>query len=314
MQNEVCQILGIKYPIIQGAMQWISDSSLVAAVSNSGGLGVLATADYEKEVIRAEIRKIKATTDKPFAVNITMISRTLKETIDVVLEEGIPFAALTAGNPTPYLPLFKEAGIPYCGVVATVKQALKMEEMGASFVVAEGEESGGHIGGMTTMAFVPQAVSALKKIPVVAAGGIADGRGMAAALMLGAKGIQIGTSLLVSKECTIHPNVKKALLAADSGDIVVAKRRVALPVRCINNDFMKKFVELDKRCASDDEYFKLWMGSSVRASRDGDVENGSIMAGQIIGLVNEERSVSSIIQGILSEYGALRQTLPDFSN
>ncbi|MCL2602240.1 MAG: nitronate monooxygenase family protein [Treponema sp.] len=241
------------------------------------------------------------------------MSRTLQETVDVVVEEKVPFAVLTAGNPAPYIPLLKKAGIPFFAVVATVKQALKMEEMGACLIVAEGEESGGHIGPMTTMALIPQTASALKSVPVVAAGGIADGRGMAAAFMLGAEGIQMGSAFMVSSECTIHKNVKNAIIEADSGSIVVAKRRIARPVRGLNNALMKSFAELDTCCAPKEDYDKLWAGSCLRASKDGDTENGSIMVGQIVGLIKEERSASAIIQGVLAEYNSLRQTLPEIS-
>jgi enoyl-[acyl-carrier protein] reductase II len=293
-------------------MQWVSDWSLVSAVSNAGGFGILAAADYEKEDMRNEIRKTKEATNKPFAMNITLISQTVKETFEVVAEEKVPFVVLTAGNPAPYLPLLKEAGIPFFAVVATVKQALKMEELGACLIVAEGEESGGHIGNMTTMALIPQIASALKKVPVVAAGGIADGRGMAAAFMLGAEGIQMGTAFMASEECTIHKNVKKAIIESDSSRIIVAKRRIGRPVRCLDNALMKSFVELDERCAPKDDYSKLWAGTTLRASREGDTENASVMVGQIIGLVNTERSVSAIIQDVLAEYNGLRQSLPEF--
>lgn len=311
MQNEVCRILRIRYPIIQGAMQCVSDASLVSAVSGAGGLGVLATADCPGEEVRSQVRAVRAVTDRPFAVNITMLSRTLEETVVAAVEEKVPFVVLTGGNPTPFIPRFREAGIPFLAVVATVRQAAKMEELGACVVVAEGEESGGHIGPMTSMALIPQVASVLKSVPVVAAGGIADGRGMAAAFMLGARGIQMGTAFLASRECTAHPNFKRAVLAADSGNVVVAKRRIARPVRCLDNTLMKSFAELDGRCAPKEEYDRLWSAAPLRASGDGDTENGALMVGQIVGLVNEERSAAAIMEDVLAGYAALRGSLPE---
>lgn len=313
MKNRVCEILGIKYPIIQGAMQWVSDSSLVSAVSNAGGLGVLATADMEAEAARSEIKKIRQATDKPFAVNITILSHTAKDVFDAAVEEKVPFLVMTAGNPAPFLPAIKEAGIPFLSLVATVKQAVKMEQMGACLIITEGQEAGGHIGEMTTMAMVPQVTSALK-IPLVAAGGIADGRGMAAAFMLGAEGIQMGTAFLASKECTAHTDFKKAIIEADAGSVVVTGRQIASAVRCIDNDLAKSFKELDAKFAPKEDYYKLGTGAAYRASKEGDVTNGSVMAGQIVGLVNSEQSVSVIIQNIINQYNSLRAFLPEISS
>lgn len=308
MQNRVCQILGIKYPIIQGAMQWVSDSSLVSAVSEAGGLGVLATADADKEVVRAEIKKIKQATEKPFAVNITILSKTAKDVFDVVIEEKVPFVVTTAGNPAPFIPLLKDAGIPFLSVVATVKQAVKMEQMGACLVVAEGQESGGHIGEMTSMALIPQTASAIK-IPVVAAGGIADGRGMAAAFMLGAEGIQMGTAFMISRECTVHQNFKNALIEADSGNVVVTGRKVAHAVRCLENDLTKAFRELDERNAASEAYGVVGKGATYRSAREGDVVAGSVMVGQIVGLVNAEKTAAQIMQDVVIQYNSLRLSL-----
>ena len=310
IENRVCKILGIKYPVIQGAMQWISDSSLVAAVSQAGGLGVLATADMDKEFIRSEIRKIRSLTDKPFAVNIAMLSKTVKETFEVATEEKVPFVVTAAGNPAPYLPMLQEAEVPFFSVVATVKQAVKMEQMGACLIVAEGQESGGHIGEMTSMALIPQVASGIK-VPIVAAGGIADGRGMAAAFMLGAEGIQMGTIFLTSNECSAHKDFKQAIVSADSGNVVVTGRRIYSAVRCLDNDLTKSLRELDDRCAKKEEYYELSVGASYRAAREGDLINGSIMAGQIVGLVDCEQSVSNIIQNIVSGYNNLRLCLPE---
>ena len=304
--------MGIKYPIIQGAMQWVSDASLVSAVSEAGGFGVLATADADKEFVRAEINKIRRATKKPFAVNITILSKTAKDIFDAAIEEKVPFVVTTAGNPAPFIPLLKTAGIPFLSVVATVRQAVKMEQMGACVVVAEGQESGGHIGEMTTMALIPQVASALK-IPIVAAGGIADGRGMAAAFMLGAEGIQMGTAFIAAKECTVHQNFKNALLKADCGNVVVTGRQVAHAVRCLENDLTKSFHELEKRCAAPEEYAIIGKGATYRSAKEGDVTTGSVMIGQIAGLVNEEKTVSQIIRDISGHYNSICRSLTEIS-
>ena len=308
MQNRVCEILGIKYPIIQGAMQWVSDASLVSAVSEAGGLGVLATADADKEVIRKEIWQVREATDKPFAVNITLLSKTVKEMFELVVEEKVPFVVTTAGNPAPYIPLLKEAGIPFFSVVATVRQGIKMEEMGACLVVVEGQEAGGHIGEMTTMALVPQTVSALH-IPVVAAGGIADGRGLAAAFMLGAQGVQMGTIFLTSKECTAHEEFKQRIIEASSKDVVVTGREISHPVRCLENELTKAFGELGKNNAPKEEYLALGTGAVYKAVKEGDVKGGSVMAGQIVGLVNSEKPVKDIMKEIITHYNSLCSSL-----
>ena len=308
MQNRVCEVLGIKYPMIQGAMQWVSDASLVSAVSKAGGLGVLATADAEKEVIRKEIWQVRAATDKPFAVNITLISKTAKEMFELAVEEKVPFVVTTAGNPAPYVPLLKEAGIPFFSVVATVRQGIKMQEMGACLVVVEGQEGGGHIGEMTTMALVPQTASALN-IPVVAAGGIADGRGMAAAFMLGAEGVQMGTIFLASKECTAHEEFKRMIIEASSKDVVVTGREISYPVRCLKNDLTEAFGELGKNNAPKEEYLALGTGTVYKAVKQGEVKKGSVMAGQIVGLVNSEKSVEDIVKEIITHYNSLCTSL-----
>jgi len=309
MTNRLCQILGIKYPIIQGAMQWVSDASLVIAVSNAGGLGMLATADADPDVVREQIKEIKAATDKPFGVNITLISKTAPDICKVAIEEQVPLVALTAGNPKPYIPYFKEAGIPFFSVVATVAQAKKMEDAGASFVVVEGQEAGGHIGEMTSMTFIPQAKDAVS-IPVVAAGGIADGRGMAAAFLLGAEGVQMGTAFMVAKECTIHQNFKDKLIAATSADSVVTGRKSGHPVRCLDNELTQAFIELDKKNATDEEYGKIGRGASFKAAREGNLTEGSFMSGQIVGLVNEEKTAQQIIEDTIKDYNDIRLTLP----
>ncbi|MCL1990868.1 MAG: nitronate monooxygenase [Defluviitaleaceae bacterium] len=312
MTNRVCQALGIKYPIIQGAMQWVSDASLVASVSEAGGFGVLASADAQKENIRVEIKKVKRATTKPFAVNITIISQTAKDILDVAIEEKVPFVVLTAGNPKPFIPLLKEAGIAFLSVVATVKQAIKMEELGASVIVVEGQEAGGHIGEMTSMTFIPQAVAAVN-VPIVAAGGIATGHGMAAAFALGAEGIQMGTAFMVSQECTIHQNVKDALIQADSGDSVVTGRKHHHAVRCIANELTKAFATLDEKNAPVEDYAAIGKGATYKASREGDVIHGSVMAGQIVGLVNSEKTTAEIIQDTIAEYNTVIRQLLEMS-
>jgi len=306
MKNKLCEIIGCQYPIIQGAMQWVSDASLVSAVSNAGGFGVLASADAQAEDIRKEIQQIKALTNKPFAVNIALISKTAEDVFKVVLEEGVPFVALTAGNPKPYIPYLIEAGIPFFGVVATVKQAAKMEEAGASFVVVEGMEAGGHIGEMTSMSFIPQARDVLS-IPLVAAGGISDGRGMAAAFALGADGIQMGSRFLLANECNVHENFKAKLLQASSSDSVVTGRLSNHAVRCIANDLTKAYQEQEQSKSS--ELVSLGKGAAYRAAVEGDMETGSIMAGQSLDLLTKESSAKEIIEETINQYNEVIASL-----
>ena len=295
MYADICSMLNIEYPIIQGAMAWISDPSLVSAVSEAGGLGVLATGHLNPEGCVKAIREIKAKTNKPFAVNIMLLSPFADELVKVVCEEKVPVVTTGAGSPGKYIQMFKESGTKVLPVAPSVAIAKRMEKDGADAVIAEGCESGGHIGKITTMALVPQVVDALN-IPVIAAGGIADGRGMAAARMLGASGFQIGTRFLVANECTVHPNYKERIIKAKDIDTTTTGASTGHPVRVIKNKLARKFEELEKNNAPSEELDALGRGSLRKAVVEGDIENGSVMSGQIAGLVNKEQSSEEIIK------------------
>ena len=304
MSNRVCDLLKIRYPIIQGAMQRISDSNLVAAVSKAGGLGVLATYGLLKDDVYKEIKETRRKTDNPFAVNISMLSTTVDDIAQLVMEESIDIVVTSAGNPERFMKDFKRLGIKVISVVGAVRQAVKMEGMGADVIVAEGQEAGGHIGEMTTMAMIPQIADSIQ-LPVVAAGGIADGRGMAAAFILGAEGVQMGTIFLPCTECAIHPNFKKAVLESNSDNVVVTGRCIGNAVRVMNNALAKEFINLEKANAPKEAYENLGTGALRRAVIEGDMEMGSVMIGQIVGLVKSQDSVADTIQRVLSEYNRI---------
>lgn len=292
-------MVGIKYPIIQGGMAWIADSSLAAAVSNAGGLGII-TGNAPLEWVRDEIRKAKSLTDKPFGVNIMLLGETAEAVAKMVCEEGVKVVTTGAGNPGKYIEMWKKYNIKVIPVVPSVALAKRMERSGVDAVIAEGCESGGHIGELTTMALVPQVVDAVN-IPVIAAGGIGDGRGAAAAFMLGASGIQVGTRFLVANECTVHENYKKRVIAAKDIDTQVTGRVTGHPVRVLRNKLTRQFQLLDKDGAALEKYEELGRGALSKAARQGDIDNGSVMAGQIAGLVCKEQSCSEIIQEMFSE-------------
>lgn len=298
MSNRVCEMLGIKYPVLQGGMAWIADASLAAAVSEAGGLGLI-TGTAPIEWIRDEIRKAKKLTNKPFGVNIMLMSEHADEVAKLVCEEGVSVVTTGAGSPGKYMEMWKENGIKVIPVVASVALARRMEKMGADAVVAEGTESGGHVGQLTTMALIPQVVDAVN-IPVIAAGGIADGRGVAASFMLGALGVQVGTRFLVAKECTVHQNYKDKVLGAKDIDTDVTGRSTGHPVRVIKNKLSRQFQKLEKDNGTVEELEALGRGSLPRAARDGDVINGSVMAGQVSGLINKEESCHDIIQDLMN--------------
>ena len=308
MYADICSMLNIEYPIIQGAMAWISDPSLVSAVSEAGGLGVLATGHLNPEGCVKAIREIKAKTNKPFAVNIMLLSPFADELVKVVCEEKVPVVTTGAGSPGKYIQMFKESGTKVLPVAPSVAIAKRMEKDGADAVIAEGCESGGHIGKITTMALVPQVVDALN-IPVIAAGGIADGRGMAAARMLGASGFQIGTRFLVANECTVHPNYKERIIKAKDIDTTTTGVSTGHPVRVIKNKLARKFEELEKNNAPSEELDALGRGSLRKAVVEGDIENGSVMSGQIAGLVNKEQSAEEIIKELYSQYKEIMNSI-----
>jgi enoyl-[acyl-carrier protein] reductase II len=300
INSEFFKELGVEYPIIQGGMAWVADSSLASAVSNAGGLGIIAAANAPVDYIRDEIRRAKQLTDKPFGVNIMLLSENAEEIAQLVCDEGVKVVTTGAGNPGKYMELWKLHGIKVIPVVASVGLAKRMERAGADAVIAEGSESGGHIGELTTMALVPQVVDAVN-IPVIAAGGIGDGRGLAAAFMLGVQGVQVGTRFLVANECTVHENYKKKVLAAKDIDAVVTGRPTGHPVRGLKNKLSRQFQKLEKENAPVEAFEELGRGCLPKAVKEGDVEMGSVLAGQIAGLINKEQSCKEIIEEMFAE-------------
>lgn len=281
-------------------MAWIADASLASAVSRAGGLGLIAAANAPADVVRSQIRAAKAATTRPFGVNIMLLSPSASEIAQLVIDEKVPIVTTGAGNPGLYMEAWKNAGIKILPVIPSVAYAKRMEKMGADAVIAEGCEAGGHIGELTTMVLIPQVADAVH-IPVVAAGGIADGRGMAAAFMLGASGVQIGTRFLVADECTVHENYKQKVIKSRDTDSAVTGRVTGHPVRCIKNRLVREFKELERRAATLEEYERLGSDRLRRAARDGDVVYGSVMAGQIAGLVNRCGSAQEIIKEICGD-------------
>lgn len=296
----ITKLLGIKYPVFQGAMAQIARYQLASAVSNAGGLGIIASGGMSPEQLREEIVNCKKHTDKPFAVNLMLMMHNIDEIIDVVIEEGVGIVTTGAGTPRKYMPKLKEAGIKVIPVIPSVKAAKKMEELGCDAVVVEGMEAGGHVGESTTMALLPQVTSAVN-IPVIAAGGIADGRGVAAAYCLGASGVQMGTVFLATDECPVSENYKNAILEAVDTSTTLTGTKFGAPVRGIKNELTKRYHELEEKSSTLMELEELTLGSLRKAAYEGDVENGSIMSGQIAGLVNEIRPVKDVIEGIFEE-------------
>ena len=309
MITEVTKLLGIQYPVIQGGMAWVAEHHLAAAVSEAGGLGLIGASAAPAEWVRNEIREAKKLTDKPFGVNIMLMSPYADEVAKVVAKKDIKVVTTGAGNPEKYMELWKNAGIRVIPVVASVALARRMERAGADAVVAEGCESGGHIGETTTMALVPQVADAVK-IPVIAAGGIADGRGMAAAFMLGAEAVQMGTRFVASKEAVVHENYKQLVIKAKDIDTRVTGRTTGHPVRAIRNEMTRHYLELEKEGAPFEELEKLTLGGLRRAVVDGDVKTGSVMSGQIAGMVKDEKSCKEIIEQMMNEMEELLKGAP----
>lgn len=297
--SKITELLNIQYPILQGGMAWISDASLAVGVSEGGGLGII-TGVGPTEVVREQIRKAKSLTDKPFGVNIMLMQDNVDEIADLVCEEGVTVVTTGAGSPGKYMDKWKAHNIKVIPVVPSVAIAKRMEKFGADAVVVEGMEAGGHIGQLTTMSLVPQVVDAVN-IPVIAAGGIGDGRGMAAAFMLGAEGVQMGTRFLVSSECSVHPKYKEKVLKAKDIDTEVTGTSTSHPIRVLRNKLTREYLKIEKEKGNCEELEELGRGALRRAVKDGDVENGSVMAGQIAGLVKSEQSCSQIIQEVISE-------------
>jgi enoyl-[acyl-carrier protein] reductase II len=300
MKTRICDLLKIEYPIVQGGMAWVAEHHLAAAVSNAGGLGIIAAGNAPAEHVRDEIRKAKALTDRPFGVNIMLLSPHASEVAKVVVEEKVAVVTTGAGNPESYIPMWKEAGITIIPVVASVALAKRMEKYGADAVVAEGCEAGGHIGELTTMALIPQIVDAVK-IPVIAAGGIGDGRGLAAVFMLGAEAGQIGTRFVVSHESIVHGNYKKRIISSKDIDSAVTGRSTGHPVRSIRNNMTRNYLKLEQDGKSFEELELLTLGSLRKAVVEGDIIEGSVMAGQIAGLISKEQSCKEIIEEVVQE-------------
>lgn len=300
MKTDITKLLGIEYPIIQGGMAWVAEYHLASAVSNAGGLGLIGAANAPADWVRDQVRKMKELTERPFGVNIMLMSPYAGEVAKVIVEEKVPVVTTGAGNPEKYLKMWKDAGTKVIPVVASVAMAKRLERAGADALVAEGCEAGGHIGETTTMALVPQVVDAVR-IPVVAAGGMADGRGVAAAFMLGAQGVQMGTCFVVTKESQVHEAYKERILNAKDIDTRVTGRSTGHPVRALRNEMTRKYLELENSGASLEELELLAVGGLRKAVVEGDVKGGSLMAGQIAGLVKESLSCKELIEKIVSE-------------
>ena len=298
--NRVCEILGIKYPIFQGAMAWISGGELAGAVSRDGGLGIIAGGGMEPDLLRENIRKAKAITSNPFGVNLMLMRPDVEEQINVCIEEGVKVITTGAGNPGAFMDKLKAANIKVIPVIPTVKLAERMQKIGADAIIVEGMESGGHVGSITTMALLPQIVNAVN-IPVIAAGGIASGKQFLAALSMGAEAVQCGTIFLTAKECLIHQNYKNAILKAKDRSTVTTGNFTGHPVRVIETKLAKEMLELEKNGAPKEKIEELGRGSLRNAVVEGDVENGSVMAGQVAAMVNEERTTKEILEYLICD-------------
>ena len=304
MKTRVTELLGVEKPIIQGGMAWVAESHLAAAVSNAGGFGIIGAANAPAEVVRNYIREAKEMTDKPFGVNIMLMSPYAADIAKVVVEEKVAAVTTGAGSPEQYMEQWKAANIKVIPVVASVALAKRMERCGADAVVAEGTESGGHIGQATTMTLVPQVVDAVS-VPVIAAGGIGDGRGFAAAMMLGAKGVQMGTRFVIARESIVHENYKQRILKAKDIDSEVTGLSGGHPIRSLRNQMTREYLRLEKEGASMEELELLTLGSLRKAVQEGDVKNGTVMAGQIAGLLKKEQTCREIIEEVMAEAGTL---------
>lgn len=301
IRTPLCDIIGIEKPIFQGGMAWVSESKLAAAVSNAGGLGIISAMNADGEYLRGQIRACREMTDKPFGVNVMLMSPHAAEVARVILEEKVPVVTTGAGLPGPFMKEWVPAGIKVVPVVPSTAIARRVARDGAAAVIAEGCESGGHIGELTTMALVPQVVDVVD-IPVLAAGGIADGRGMAAAMMLGAQGVQCGTCFLAANECQIHENYKQKVLAARDIDTQVTGRRLGHPVRALKNPFTRAFGEMEYNSnITNQQIEKFGVGAVRKAAVEGDLENGSFLAGQIASMVKKEQPCRDIIDGMLAQ-------------
>ncbi|MDR2162876.1 MAG: enoyl-[acyl-carrier-protein] reductase FabK [Clostridiales Family XIII bacterium] len=305
MKNDIREMFGIEYPILQGGMAWVAEANLAAAVSNGGGLGLIAAGNADADYVREQIRKARELTDRPFGVNVMLMNPAAESIIRVLCEEQVAVATTGAGNPSKYVTDLKAAGVKVIPVVASVALAIRLERSGVDALVAEGTESGGHIGELTTMALVPQVADAVD-VPVIAAGGIADGRGVAAAFMLGASGVQVGTRFLAATECRVAQPYKDRLLKAKDSDTVVTGRPTGHPVRVLKNKFAKEALALERQESLSLEDYENFLSGTLRAAVvDGDVEHGSLMAGQIAGLVQREQPAAEIIREMFTGAGSV---------
>lgn len=307
MAKSITEVLGIKYPIIQGGMAWISDAKLAASVSNAGGAGIISCGGRTTEYVREEIRKAKQLTDKPFGVNVMLMAPNKDEIVDVICEEKPAFVTLGAGNPVPYFAKLKEAGIKVIPVIPNVKLAKRVAAAGADAMIAEGMEAGGHIGVLTTMALMTQVIPEIKDIPVVMAGGFGDGRGLAAAMLMGAGGVQMGTRFLVAEECSVHENMKQKLIEAVDTDTIVTGLTLGGAVRGIKNKFSTEFVQKENEGkTSKEELIRMATGTNKLAAVEGDVVNGMMQAGQSLTVLQKVEPVATIIEDIMKQ---ARETL-----
>ena len=300
MKTEITELLGIRYPIIQGGMAWVADYHLAATVSNAGGLGLIGSGGAPAEWVREQVREAKKLTDQTFGVNLMLMNPEADQIARVLVEEGVAVVTTGAGSPEKYMSMWKEAGMKVIPVVASVALAKRMERCGADAIVAEGTEAGGHLGELTTMVLVPQIVDAVS-VPVIAAGGIADGRGIAAAFMLGARGVQIGTQFVVTKECNVHENYKQALIKARDIDSRVTGRTTGHPVRVLRNAMVKEYLKKEQAGAPFEELEQLTLGALRKAVVDGDVTNGSVMAGQCASMAHEIMTCKELITKLTHE-------------
>ncbi|MHB0858512.1 MAG: nitronate monooxygenase [Anaerolineae bacterium] len=300
LKTALTDLLGIDYPIIQGGMAWVATWELVVAVSEGGGLGVLGAGNAPGEYVRAQIEQIKTHTTKPYGVNVPLFSPFVNDVVAACIDARVPVFTTGAGNPTPFIAPMKSAGAVVIPVVASASLARRLERAGADAVIAEGEESGGHIGSVTTMALVPQVVDAVS-VPVIAAGGMGDGRGLVAALALGAAGVQMGTRFICTDECIAHPNYKQAIVQANERSTMVTGMSIGHPVRCLRNPMSREFEELEKRGASDQEVIEFGTGRLRLACMEGDVTRGSMMAGQSAGLVHDVMPAAEVLRRMVAQ-------------
>jgi len=307
-KSKITELLNIEYPIIQGGMAWVANHQLAAAVSKAGGLGIIAAGNARGEYVREEIRKVKQLTDKPFGVNIMLMSKYAEDIVDIVCDEGVPVVTTGAGNPGKYIKKLKEHNVKVIPVVPTVSLAVRLEKQGVDAVIVEGTEAGGHIGELTTMVLVPQVCDAVN-IPVIAAGGVGDSRGLIAAFALGAEAVQIGTRFVCSFEAPVHQNYKEEIIKAGDRDAVATGRTTGHPIRVLKNSFVKEYLELESKCTPVEELEALKTGRLRRAVVDGDVEQGSVMAGQIAGMMKEIKSCKDIIDDLVNNTSGILNRL-----